>query len=160
MTAKTWARRILMGFVLVTIGFSLGRQTAPGPASDGATAAPPGPDVADRLVVYATHMTFRCTECTQIERYARELLETEFAAELDTGRIVLVSIDYLQDEPFADRYDIAASTLVLSLVQEGEETHFERLDDVWTHVRNREAYMDFVRQAVQEQLARLDGDRE
>ncbi len=153
MTVKIWARRILLGFVLVTVGFALGRQTAPR-AEPAAAAAGPG----DHLVVYAAHMTFRCAECTQIESYTRDLLTTEFADALANGRIRIVIVDYLKDPDFAARYDISSSTLVLARIQDGRETHAARLDQVWTHVRDQAAFTDYVRRAIQDELSALDGE--
>jgi len=152
---RIWARRILMSFVLITVGFSLGRQTAPvsAPAPTEHAGA-----VENQLIVYAAHMTFRCFECTQIESLARELLDTEFPDYLADGRIQIVAVDYMKDEPFAHKYDIASSTLVLSRMEDGQETHFERMDEVWSHVRHRDAYMEFVRNAIWSHLHALYGE--
>lgn len=156
MTIQTWTRRILMAFVLVTIGFSMGRQTASSndaPSAREVVAA--GVEGKDHIDVYAAHMTFRCFECTQIETLARELLEEEFADLLEEGRIRFHAVDYMKDAAFASRYDVPASVLVLSRVEDGREAHFERLDDVWLHVRNRDRYMSYVRDALRAQLEAL-----
>jgi hypothetical protein len=145
-----------MAFVLVTIGFSMGRQSASSnqiPDTREATAeAMEGKDYVD---VYAAHMTFRCFECTQIETLARELLDEEFADLLEDGLIRFHAVDYMKDPAFASRYDVPASVLVLSRVEDGREAHFERLDDVWLHVRNRDLYMSYVRDALRAQLEAL-----
>ncbi len=152
-TFRVWTSRFLVGFVLVTLGFSLGRHTAP--------VAPPhempgedDPDVqqAHQLVVTAAHMTFRCPECNQIEWFTRELLEAEFASELASDRIVFRTVDYTRDPAFARRYNISSSTIVLSRRVEGEEVHFRRLDEVWTKTRDRNEFLDYVRGALREAL--------
>lgn len=156
MTRRTWTRRILLAFVLVTIGFALGRQTAPQP---GSPAADPGRLEGARgsrqVVVYSAHMTFRCWECNQIETLTRQLLDEEFAAEQASGLIAFRSVDYMQDAEFARRYNIAASTVVVARFADGNELGFERLDEVWTKPRDREGFLSYVRSAIQSHLRDL-----
>ena len=167
MKLKEWMTRVLLGFALVTAGFSLGRQTAPRPESvthnveeaseskeDGESALEER-ERSGKLVVYSVHMTFRCWECNQIEWLARELIEKEFAEELTSGRIEFRLIDYMKDLEFARRYNIASSTLLLVRLVDGQEAGFERLDEVWTRSRNREDFRNYVRNAIRSQLGQL-----
>jgi hypothetical protein len=156
--AKTWVSRILLAFVFVTIGFALGRQTAPqspppAQAAGGSSSRPAATE--DKVVVYSVHMTFRCWECNQIEWLTKELLEKEFAEELTSGKIEYRSVDYMQDDEFARRYNIASSTVVVTRLQDGKEVEFERLDEVWTKSRNRDEFMAYVKGAIQSQLQQL-----
>ncbi len=154
---RVWTARLLLGFVLVTIGFAVVRRTAPLPPSDFDAEQPDRPERTHQVAVYAAHMTFRCPECNQIEWYARELIESEFAAELAEGRLVFRSVDYMRDKDFARRYNIASSTLVVARLEDGKETGFQRLDEVWTKVRNREDYFAYVRDAIRRALDGGDG---
>lgn len=158
MTRRTWTRRILLAFVLVTIGFALGRQTAPQPASRDDSAFPGPPAVegtSPQVVVYSVHMTFRCWECNQIEHLTRELLDEEFAAEQASGLITYRSVDYMQDADFARRYNIAASTVVVARFAGGRELGHQRLDEVWTKSRDREEFLRYVRDAIESQVREL-----
>ena len=137
-------KNLLLAFVLVTIGFSVGRRTAPQPEEAMRSVA----TEAATVVVYAAHMTFRCPECTQIEALARELVEQEFKAQIDAGRLAFKTIDYMRDTAFARRYDITSSTVVVVRNEGGEAHGFERLDEVWTKVNDREAYFAYVREAI------------
>jgi len=160
-TLKTWTSRILLAFVLVTIGFALGRQTAPeppSPAGERAGAATQPATDGDKVVVYSVHMTFRCWECNQIEYLTKELLDKEFAQEQASGRIEYRSVDYMKDTDFARRYNIASSTVVVVRVENGEEAGFERLDEVWTKSRSREEFLAYVRGAIRSQLRQLRGE--
>ncbi len=153
-----WTSRILLAFVFITIGFALGRETAPPsltPAGEqtGAAAQPSADD--DKVIVYSVHMTFRCWECNQIEFLTKELLEKEFADQLEAGVIEYRSVDYMKDTDFARRYDIASSTVVLARFEDGREAGFERLDQVWTKARNREEFLAYVRGELQAQLEQL-----
>ncbi len=154
---KIWMSRLLLGFVLVTIGFAAGRRTAPMPSPVAvATAhAPQGDEAADKVIVYAAHMTFRCQECTQIEWLARELIENEFVAERADGRLEFRTVDYMRDTAFARKYNISSSTIVVVRVVDGEERDFQRLDEVWTKTRDRNEYFDYVRGAIRKSLDKL-----
>ena len=155
-TVRIGTARLLLGFVLITVGFALGRKTAPSmsdatPGSGGDTQPADAP--AGQVIVYAAHMTFRCPECNQIEWFARELLESEFADALADGRMVFRSVDYMRDTAFARRYNISSSTIV---VTRADSEEFQRLDDVWTKVRNREEYFDYVRAAIRKRLEQAE----
>lgn len=153
---RIWTARLLIGFVVFTIGFSVGRKSAPVPEP---VAAGPGPGVAaaGHVKIYAAHMTFRCAECTQIEWLTRELLQEEFAQELEDGSLVFQTVDYMRNTDFARRYNISSSTVVVVQMEGGEEVGFQRLDEVWTKVNDRKAFFTYVRSAIQRSLHAIDG---
>ncbi len=151
---KTWTARILLAFVLITIGFSIGRRTAPRPEALP-SADRPGASEGDKVVVYAAHMTFRCPECNQIEWFTNDLLNSDFTDEIESGELEFITIDYMQNPEFARRYDISSSTVIVARFEDGTEKGFERLDEVWAKIKNREDFMDYVRKAV---ISALYGD--
>ncbi len=160
-TLTKWTSRILLAFVFVTIGFALGRQTAPpslSPAGEQTKATTEASADGDKVIVYSAHMTFRCWECNQIEFLTKELLEKEFADQLEAGVIEYRSVDYMKDADFARRYNIASSTVVLARFEDGQEAGFERLDEVWTKSRSREEFLAYVRSAIRSQLSQLRGE--
>lgn len=157
---RIWTARLLLGFVLITLGFAMGRRTAPQPtASDVSLSTEADGERArlNQVVVYAAHMTFRCPECNQIEWLARDLVDSEFTAELADGRLTFRTVDYMRDTAFARRYNISSSTIVVARVEEGEPRDFKRLDEVWTKLRDREEYFDYVRAAIRESLGQEAG---
>ena len=158
MRLKTWISRILLAFVFVTIGFALGRQTAPqspSPVGEETARSMQPAQGDDKVVVYSVHMTFRCWECNQIEWLTKELLDSNFAQELTSGRIEYRSVDYMKDTDFARRYNISSSTVVVVRFDDGQEAGFQRLDEVWTKSRNRDEFMAYVKGAIRSQLQQL-----
>lgn len=156
-TTQRWISRLLMGFVLVTVGFAAGRRTAPNPSeSEGVNGDENGPRsaTANQVVVYAAHMTFRCPECNQIEWLARDLVEREFAEELADERLDFRTVDYMKNTDFAKKYDISSSTVVVVRMEDGEEQGFTRLDKVWTKVKDRSEFFDYVRSAIRDSLGK------
>ncbi len=161
MDFKKWTSRILLAFVFVTIGFAMGRQSAPVPPPANLSEVATQPTASgDKVVVYSVHMTFRCWECNQIEFLTKELLDQEFAQQQAAGLIEYRSVDYMKDADFARQYNIASSTLVLVRFEDGQETGFERLDEVWTKARNREEFFSYVGGAVRSQLDQVDKEAE
>jgi hypothetical protein len=150
--AKFWLGRFLLAFVFVTIGFSLGRQTAPAESSSGVSHG-----AGDKVVVYAVHRTFRCLDCSQIEWLTKELIDEEFAAEIADGRLEYYSVDYFRDAAFASRYNISSSTVVVASMNDGEPVEFARLDEVWTKLRDRDAFRAYVRDAIREKIEATTG---
>lgn len=148
-------RNLLLAFVFITIGFSLGRRTAP-VVSSGSGGGTPASGA--RVMVYAAHMTFRCPNCSRIEALTRELLDSEFAAEQDSGILEFHSVDYLRDPGFARQYDVTSSVVIIARFRNGTVSGFERLDGVWTHLGQRDAFHDYVREAVERSLS-LEGLR-
>ena len=152
---KTWGTRLLVGFVLVSLGFALGRdvtqrrlrspQTATPAAAANAPAMP-----ADRIRAYYLHGTIRCVTCNAIEHTAKQLLDSEFAKDLADGRITWREVNFDREPALAKRYNVAASTLVLVKEINGKEVAFRRLDDVWTLAEKPAALQAYIRQNLQE----------
>jgi hypothetical protein len=147
---NTWITRLLLGFVLVTIGFAWGRQTAPrtgaGAPEDRAEASPA------RLIVYSAHSTIRCVGCNHIEATAKQVVEQDFAREAAAGIIEFRTLNFSRDPGFARTYGIASSTILLVRREGGREVGFERLDEVWTKAGNDEELSGYIREAIQAAL--------
>ena len=151
--AKNITRSALLAFVLVSVGFALGkavtarRQTpATGPESPALMAT------SDKVVVYYLHTTFRCVTCNEIERLTKALVETEFADDLTAGRIEWREANFQQDESLAKRYEVVSSCVVVVNIQGGKEREFQRLDDVWTRYQDPADFNEYVGAAIRKYL--------
>lgn len=154
-------RNALLAFVLITIGFAIGReserrsartgtQTALAPlAAAGASAVT---EHADRVVVYYAHTTFRCITCNSIEEMAHGVLTSQFADELASGAAQWQSVNFQDDEAFAKRYEIVSSCVVVVGMKGDGEIGFRRLDEVWTLVKDPPAFEKYIADAVREFL--------
>lgn len=165
MNARRVIRSLLLGFVLVSIGFACGRQTAPRPEAaspspvDGAlTAVAPAADapVADaaeeKLIVYYLHKTVRCVTCNSIEAMTQEVLQTQFSDELRAGRVEWRTANMDENPDLARRFDVASSSVVLVSLHGGQERSHETLTDVWTLARQPARFADYVAGAVASRL--------
>jgi len=158
--AKNITRSALLAFVLVSVGFELGkevtarRQTpATGPESPVPVATSDKPvATSDKVVVYYLHTTFRCVTCNEIERLTKALVETEFADDLTAGRIEWREANFQQDESLAKRYEVVSSCVVVVNIQGGKEREFQRLDDVWTRYQDPADFNGYVGAAIRKYL--------
>jgi hypothetical protein len=155
MAARSIVKNILLGFVLVSVGFAMGKQFTLRAmrATQGADPAPAA--AGDKVIVYYLHATIRCVTCNTIEKMAHELVQRDFARELQSGRIEWRTADFQTDEALAKRYGVAFSSIVLVRLSQGREVEFKTLADVWTHVNNPAAFNAYV----SGELARFLGGR-
>ncbi len=103
-------------------------------------------------MVYYLHATWRCTDCNAVEAMTDELIRTEFAEPLASGRLVWRKVDYLQDEALADRYNVGGNIVVVARFRGGREVGATRLVRVMNLARDPAGFRDYVRPAIAESL--------
>ena len=151
-------KHALLAFVLVTIGFALGKEVtlrrtaAAAEDTPGAHSGSPTASSLHRAIVYYAHTTFRCATCNTIESLARETVEERFAAELAEGKVEWRVVNFQENEAFAERHDIVSSCVVVVGMQGAEETGHRRLDEVWTKVDDPPAFKAYVAAAIRQYL--------
>ncbi len=145
--AKVIIARVLIVFVLISIGFALGKEVGRRPEApdEGVTAR-------DGVTVYYMHTTIRCVMCNRIQAYTHSLLKEQFAAQLGDGRLEWTSVDFQQDEALAKRYDVGVSCVVLVRRRNGREVAHRRLDELWTKIGDEDEFTRYVGDAVREFL--------
>ena len=153
MTARKAISLLLLAFVLVTVGFILGKETTlrsqQRAVTRGAAASQPA---GDKVIVYSMHQTYPCVTCTAIEKLTDQLLKTQFASELQSGQLEFRQEDFQKNEELAKRYDLASSTVVVVQMRGGREVRHKRLDDVWTAISNADKFNTYVGGAIREFL--------
>lgn len=154
MTAKKIISNLLLGFVLISIGVAIGKETAqsePRPASAEASATTQ-PTKSEKVLVYYMHQTFRCVTCNQIEAMAHNVVKTDFASEVANGTIEWRAENFQKNEELAKRYNVVSSSVVVARVKDGKEIAHETLDGVWTLVDKPTDFREYVASAVRAQL--------
>jgi len=70
------------------------------------------------------HGKQRCLTCKAIEKNAKEVVNNQFANELENGTVVfnIVDISTPEGEQIADRYEVTWSSLFINKWKDGEET--------------------------------------
>jgi hypothetical protein len=156
MNMKRIVTVVLACFVVASVVVLAAKELRP-PSVASAAAS----DSGTRLVVYYLHGNVRCATCESIESYAKEAVATHFAEQLEDGRIEWRVVNYEEqgNEHFAKRYDLVAPCVVLSNVVNGKETTWKSLPEVWEHVGDKPAFVEFVRGSVDEELSKASSSR-
>lgn len=160
MKVKETISKVLMAFVLITIGFSVGkemtlRKMAQNDNTDDEVVSAVSEDteqVKDKVVVYYMHATFRCFTCNSIESMAKEVVENDFSDAMADGRLEWRTVNFQENMALGRRYGVGTSTLVVVKIQDGKEVDFKRLDEVWTKVNDPAAFKSYVDETIQAYL--------
>jgi hypothetical protein len=157
MKAQKIVSQLLLIFVFISIGFALGRETgrrsadkASNEANASVTSTSPSQD--GKVVVYYFYGAIRCKTCNAIEATAKEVVDTQFAKELNEGKLEWKALNFQENEELAQRYNIASSSLVIVRKQGSKDVKFENLEEVWTLVNDNPAFMEYVKKAVETSL--------
>lgn len=151
---QTWFPRLLLAFVLVSVGFAWGKHVGLRQSSAGRSIPAMGPVTAagPQVVVYYMHGTIRCITCNQIETLAKQTVEASFSSELAAGTMVWKEVDFDEEPALAKRYDVSASTVVVVRLDKGKDVSYQRLDKVWTLADKPEEFRAYVTASIHEQL--------
>jgi hypothetical protein len=143
----------LLAFVLISIGFALGKHSI----TPALPAVEPSPSEGKHVAVYYLHSTFRCVTCNTIEKMTRELLETSYRNETADDRIRWHEVDFQENEALAKKFKVLASCVVVAEVEDGEITAFKRLDEVWTLMKDPPAFDQYISDAIDSYLGESKG---
>ena len=156
------ARRILvgllLGFVVFTAGYAIGKEVGVRRGYEAGRAttetAPDGPCTPSprrQLIAYYFHGKKRCEKCNTIEAYAREALETRFPDRLARNEIVwqAANMDDVWNQDFVERFGLSTSSLVLMDVEDGRELDHTVCRRVWDLTDDKETFFDYVQSEVE-----------
>jgi hypothetical protein len=150
---------VVLAFAILAFGSAGGRA---GTAISNGAGEPASRDTIatadtcrERVHVYYFHRNIRCQTCRTFEAYSLEALTTGFADELRDGRIVweVLNMDDQSNSRLVDAYDVFESSLIVSVVEDGEEKSWEKLEAIWGLVRDKSAFLDYVSAEVDSALA-------
>ncbi len=116
----------------------------------------PSQGVQETLVVWYFHGTMRCPTCQSIERLAHEIVQTDFAQELASGRLVWKTANYEKPiySALAQKMQVRMPVVVLARMQGDQLRESKPLEEVWGLVRDRSRFRDFLQKEVRQMLAR------
>jgi hypothetical protein len=148
-------KNLLLAFVLVSIGFFLGKHSVR--HADSAPGITPSPAQSGKalqtVTIFYMHATIRCVTCNTIEKMTRELVETQFGTELAEGVLVWRDVDFQKNEALAGQFEVVSSVVVIARMKGDDVVDFKRLDKVWTLMDNPPEFDAYVISAIQSLLA-------
>ena len=113
------------------------------------------PNMPDRTVVaYYFHGNFRCPTCRKIEALSREAVQSGFPEDLRAGRLVwhVINVEEPGNEHFIQDYQLFSKALVLVAKEGSKQTRWKNLQEVWTLVGNKEAFIKYVQAEIRAYL--------
>ena len=112
---------------------------------------------ADGIVVVNFHPATRCNACRQIGIEAQAVVETDFAADMKSGRMNwrVINFEAPANKHFVQDYGLTTSTVVVTRREGGRDVEWQRLDAVWDHLFEGPAMRGYLKEhiaAVSDQL--------
>jgi hypothetical protein len=103
-----------------------------------------------KVYAYYFHGTMRCPTCHKLEQYSKEAIESNFKAELASGKLEFkaVNVDEKNNEHYIRDYQLYTKSLVISLVKDGKEVKSRNLEKTWEYVGNKQRFFDYVTQEI------------
>jgi len=109
----------------------------------------------DGVVAMYFHRTVRCPTCKTIGEYVEEAVKQGFTQQIDNGSVSLHYIDFQNaaNANMKNAYKIEGPTFVLAKVRDGRVVLWKTMPGVWQHVRDKTAFLKYVRDGVSGYLA-------
>jgi hypothetical protein len=83
-----------------------------------------------------------------MEKYTNEAVMAYFSNELKSGKIEfkVVNVDMPENEHFMKDYGLYTKSVVISEIKSGKEIRWKNLDKIWTKVRDKNEFMNYIKQ--------------
>lgn len=111
----------------------------------------------NHVVVYYFHTNFRCTNCYNMEKWTKEVIDNDFKGEQASGKIILkiFNTEAKGNEHFMNDYKLYTKSVMLALVKDGKEVKFTNLTKVWNFLRSGEKFKAYVKDEISKYLKEL-----
>ena len=176
MKTKSVITGILLIFVAVSVGYLVVQEVRSGEAKPedkakdkkakdekgkgekgsekaGSKKALPG-----KVVVYYFHTNFRCATCRKFEKYAKELMKSEFKEQIKSGVLEwrVVNIETDENKHFIKDYKLFTKSIIVSKVKDGKQTEWKNLKKIWSEVANKAGFMKYVKDEIKAYMGKAD----
>lgn len=104
--------------------------------STGKATAHQEPTRSDVVEVLYFHGARRCATCMAIEANTREVIESVYAEELKSGRLLFRSVDISEERAIAEKYEVSWSSLIIvDYDKSGKERATDLTEFAFAHAR-------------------------
>jgi len=109
----------------------------------------------EKIEVYHFHATRQCYTCKTVGAFSEETINTYFADELRSGKLVFahVNVDFPENKALVDRYGAKGSSLLIGVY--GKDGTFSMQEDtaVWYKINNKEDYFNYLKGVIESKLS-------
>jgi len=109
----------------------------------------------EKIEVYHFHATNQCYSCKTVGAYAEETINTYFANELKSGKIVFGHIngDLAENSGLVKKYGAMGSSLWIgTYYSDGTFTKEENIN-VWYKIKDKQDYMNYLKGVIESKLS-------
>jgi len=113
----------------------------------------PSPNVDKMVEVVYFHRTQRCYSCRYAGDTTEYAVETYFADELASGKLVFKMIDVQNkaNASIVERYGAYGSSLFINEIKDGTD-HIKAVTDIWFLIGKDEAFVNLVKSEIESAL--------
>ncbi|MFH1616387.1 MAG: nitrophenyl compound nitroreductase subunit ArsF family protein, partial [Planctomycetota bacterium] len=85
------------------------------------------------VIAYYFHRTMRCPTCLAIEANVARVIEENFPQQIANGGLIWIpfNLDDPGGKDFEKEFDVSVSTLVLSKMEDSNNSKYKKLEKVW-----------------------------
>lgn len=131
-------------------------KTAPSAqgAATATTAQPVAEPPPNRVVAFYFHGNARCYTCKMIEAYTKEAIDTGFSDALQNKSLSMrtVNVEEVWNEHYIQDFQLSNRSVVLVRYEGGKQISWKRLDQVWSFVQDKSAFIQFMQQEIRSLL--------
>jgi len=109
----------------------------------------------EKLEIYHFHGTNQCYSCKTVGAYAEETVNTYFADEVKSGKIIFSHIngELSENKDLVMKYGATGSSLWLGKYTKDRQFSAEQNTNVWYKINNKEDYMNYLKGIIEYKLA-------
>ncbi len=142
-------KKLILWVILILVGFAVFKaiDNKKNAAAEAAAAATPAMEKGVEAVYY--HNVQRCVTCNKMEAWIKEAIDSNFATELQSGKLALKSLRISPD----DKYKLQYASLILKNIEGGAEKSFVNAEKLWQLKGDEAAFKAYVVDEVKKALA-------
>jgi len=108
----------------------------------------------EKVEIYHFHGNQQCSSCIAVGKFAEETVNTYFADELKSGKVVFAHVNAQLPEnlELARKYDVSGSSLWIG-VYDSQGFHPEQNTNVWYKISDKQDYMTYLKGIIDKRLA-------
>ena len=108
----------------------------------------------EKVEIYHFHRTSQCYSCKTVGAYAEETVNTYFAPELASGKVVFghINTELPENKALVEQYGPTGASLWIGVYN---ETGFYKEENVnvWYKIGNKDEYMAYLKGVIEKRLA-------
>lgn len=110
-----------------------------------------------KIEIIDFHTTHRCKTCLKIEDNTKNLLQSTFKKEMDTGTLSfqIVNIDDEANYAMAERFEAAGTALFINVIKEGKEQHIDLTNFAFKKAFDDDEFAAELKAQINQQLKTL-----